>query len=261
MTTETGRLPDRLVGIDLNAVSPLAVVARAGEILPTTISIPPTAYQNDTAVRVGRASDTEGGQRPAGFRSDILYRFGDRALVPLWDTFVPADHLVSLLLVALRAQAQRIAGGPLDIASIAHPPEWDSRRRRLLTETAGAAGLTDVRIMTSPEAAAWAPLPTPPSAAVATGAVHRWLRQRPRTPSTPNQDITVQLAALAAACDNQGDHRTAATARNLGQAIYEHRMGIRGWSTDPATSYAAVVQQATALLRARGAPGSSSGGT
>lgn len=151
--------PVRLVGVGLQPERFTALVAKAGDIAETMISVPPTVCQRDGALLVGDAADRRARSLCAGSRSDVLDRFGDRAFVALWDTYFPPDHLVGMLLAAIRRNAEQVADGPLDITSIAYPVAWDLRRRHLIERVAHAAGLTGVRVMTAPEAAAWAPVP------------------------------------------------------------------------------------------------------
>lgn len=353
MNGHSSATPRRLVGIDLTPAHPQAVVASGAGVLPGALAISTAVAVRNGAVLAGaQATGTDGIQDR---RDDVLHRFGERALLALWDTYFPARHLLAALLDGVRRQAEQRAGGRLDLAAIAHPPGWDQRQRDLLCRAAREAGLPDVRTTTTPQAAAWAPVPDPapspaglllvveltepgtmallrpqavghrlvghltvepgsplrraarallaqsgnglheisevravgapatdparlsaiahelggplrvpaePAAAVAIGALQQWLTAATEPPPAgppprvqPDADIVVQLAQLAAICDGMGQQAVAGRARHLGQAIYEHRMGIRAWTPDPSDRYPAVLQAAQELLRPYLPPG------
>ena len=130
----------------------VAAVSRDGDSMVVD-ALPAGVHQTDsdvpTAVESRRFSR-------AGRRTDVLARLGERAFVPLHDTWFPADHLVRVLLVAARETAQTLCARTLDRVVLAHPARWDERCLRLLRRCVDAAGFVQVDLVMAAEAGAWA---------------------------------------------------------------------------------------------------------
>lgn len=157
MSQRDHAVPARLVGIHLDDAMFTAALALHGRMLDATIALPTAVgLDADRLVMVG-ASD--------GTHSEVLARLGEPSMVALLDTYYSAEDLLTALLTALRRDAERLAGGTLSTAAVAHPASWGPRQRHLLVRACGAAGFSDVDLAAGPEAAAWAPTHGPgPSA-------------------------------------------------------------------------------------------------
>jgi hypothetical protein len=122
---------------------------------PVLVTLPPALARRDDRLLAGRAA---AGAEP---HPDVLARLGERAMIPLGDTYYQAVDLLAELLAELRRDAEQQAGTRLASATIAHPADWDEVRRRQLDRAARSAGFADVELITRAEAAAAAPVSGP----------------------------------------------------------------------------------------------------
>ncbi|MFD7413896.1 Hsp70 family protein, partial [Kitasatospora purpeofusca] len=120
---------------------------------------------------VGSAAEQRRLLDPAGYRDELKRTLGRGVPVDLGGRGHPAGLLVSLLLQAVRAEAERVNGGPVDRSVLTVPAAYgpaDPRGEELL-DAARRAGLPGPELCPEPVAGALAPLaggPLPPGSTV-----------------------------------------------------------------------------------------------
>lgn len=176
----------RVIGIDLGTTYSLVAQVREGtpEVIPDAegrAALPSVVwYGPDRAVEVGHAAAAKAGQRPRSTiasakrfmgRSQVeaqgseelsAYHFHSEADGPVVRFRVSETRSVTPVEVAadvlrtLRARAEAVMDGPVDGAVVTVPAYFDDAQRQATKDAARLAGLTVLRLLNEPTAAALA---------------------------------------------------------------------------------------------------------
>ncbi|MEV7232154.1 Hsp70 family protein [Polymorphospora sp. NPDC051019] len=115
----------------------------------------PSAVLADTENRliVGADALRDGRARPGNLEPNPKRRIDDGELL-LGERIVRVDQAIGAVLARVLAEYERTIGVAPDDVTITYPANWGATRRRTLTDAAAAIGLTDVRLLPEPVAAA-----------------------------------------------------------------------------------------------------------
>ncbi|WP_326999657.1 Hsp70 family protein [Dactylosporangium sp. NBC_01737] len=151
-----------VLGIDFGTSNTVAVLAwPGGPVKPLLFDGSPllrSAVYLDRSGRlvVGRDAVHSARLDPARFEPNPK-RGIDHDAVLLGEAEVPVTDLVAAVLRRVVEEAHRTTGGVApDRVALTHPASWGPRRRRILLDAAGAAGLASVDLVAEPIAAACA---------------------------------------------------------------------------------------------------------
>jgi molecular chaperone DnaK len=148
------------LGIDLGTTFTAAAVARDGRVevvgLGNHAAAIPSAVllRDDGEMLVGDAAMRRGQQEPARLAREFKRRLGDAAPIILGNTPYSSERLMAAVIRYVVDAVSERQGEPPDRVAIAHPANWGPYKRELLQQAAQLAGLSDVRYVTEPEAAA-----------------------------------------------------------------------------------------------------------
>jgi len=149
--------------------SSAAVISGAGVQLvmePATGSYawPSSVYLDDGRLLVGTPAESRKNRDPARYRSEIKRYLGQNADIVLGQRSYRPAELVTAILAALKAEAQKLAAGPISRAVLTVPASYGhaDQRRALMISAAGATGLSRVELLSEPAAAVFAPVIGPP---------------------------------------------------------------------------------------------------
>jgi molecular chaperone DnaK len=148
------------LGIDLGTTFTAAAVARDGRVevvgLGNHAAAIPSAVllRDDGEMLVGDAAMRRGQQEPARLAREFKRRLGDAAPIILGNTPYSSERLMAAVIRYVVDAVTERQGEPPDRVAIAHPANWGPYKRELLQQAAQLAGLSDVRYVTEPEAAA-----------------------------------------------------------------------------------------------------------
>jgi molecular chaperone DnaK (HSP70) len=158
--------------VDFGTTSSAAIVVTGEEARPVPEPVtgaatwPSAVFWDGQQMLVGtlaeRRKRTEPESFAAGFKRGLA---ADTSTMLGRRRFRPVEQVVALL-AALRAEAERLHGGPIARALVTVPASYvpgDPRRARMLA-AAEAAGLETVELLPEPVAAAFAPVAGPPFA-------------------------------------------------------------------------------------------------
>jgi molecular chaperone DnaK len=121
---------------------PSAVFADGGQLL---VGSPATARRN---------------RDPANFRGELKRYLGQEQGIVLGNRSYLPQELVTAVLAALKAEAERVAGGPISRAVLTVPASYGlaDQRRKLMIAAAESIGLQTVELLAEPVAAVFAPV-------------------------------------------------------------------------------------------------------
>src|SRR5690349_3427769 len=117
-------------------------------VLPSAVFAPA-----EGALVVGRDALHHARFAPARLEPNPKRRIDDE-FVLLGDREVPLVDLVAATLRHVAGEAVRVAGGAVPQVALAHPAGWGPVRRGVLADAARVAGLSEVRLVPEPIAAA-----------------------------------------------------------------------------------------------------------
>ncbi|WP_433616286.1 Hsp70 family protein [Dactylosporangium sp. CA-139114] len=146
------------LGIDLGTSSTVAFLRRDdGATEPVLFDgaplLPSAVFADEHgALLVGRDAIHSARARPERFEGNPKRRV-DEGTVFL-GAEVPVEALLGALLQRAAAEARRVAGAPLAGLTVCHPASWGPNRRAVLQRAAATTGLSPVRLVPEPVAAA-----------------------------------------------------------------------------------------------------------
>ena len=153
-------MPGGELGIDFGTSNTVAVMRRSdGRTQPLLFEgsplLPSSVYAEPTgALVVGRDAVQSSRLDPARFEPNPKRRIDDGTVL-LGDRELPVADLIQAVLGRVISERQRATGATeVPSATLTCPAVWGGPRRQALTEAAGRAGLTDVRLVAEPVAAA-----------------------------------------------------------------------------------------------------------
>lgn len=129
---------------------------------PTTGSYawPSSVYADGERLLVGTPAESRKNRDPARYRSELKRYLGqDEGVVLGQRSYQPAE-LVTVVLAALKAEAQKLAPGPIRRAVLTVPASYGlaDQRRALMISAAEATGMSTVELLAEPVAAVFAPV-------------------------------------------------------------------------------------------------------
>nr|BFE56104.1 hypothetical protein GCM10020063_006300 [Dactylosporangium thailandense] len=146
------------LGVDLGTSSTVAFLRRddgaTEPVLFDGAPLLPSAVFADEAgsLLVGRDAIHSARARPERFEGNPKRRIDEGAV--FLGAEVPVEALLGALLRRAAAEAHRIAGAPLAGLTVCHPASWGPNRRAVLQRAAATTGLSPVRLVPEPVAAA-----------------------------------------------------------------------------------------------------------
>ncbi|TDC64753.1 hypothetical protein E1200_19725 [Actinomadura sp. GC306] len=162
-------MPEPVLAIDYGTTT-MSAVLRDADGAVTTIkdpvmrrgSRPSAVFLDGERLLTGRAAEKAGDREPAAYRAGVRGALGrGRAPLILRGRAFTAVELVAASLAAVREQALRRAGGPVERAVLTVPAAYctdTDPRWRLMIEAGERAGFRDVELLAEPLAAAMAPM-------------------------------------------------------------------------------------------------------
>jgi len=160
-------MADPVLTIDFGTSYSSAVIVGATNPIaePTTDSYswPSSVYLQGDTLLVGTLAERKKRTEPAAFRTEFKRELGAAAPVFLGErTFAPVE-LATAVIRALKTEAERTHGGPIDRVVLTVPASYlpGDPRRALMIEAGEAAGFGAVELLAEPVAAAFAPGASP----------------------------------------------------------------------------------------------------
>ena len=147
------------LGIDLGTTFTSAAIHEGDrssivELSDRSSTIPSVIFlADDGTYYVGDAATRRTLMDPARAASQFKRRFGDTAPLMLGGTPLSADQLSAHLLRSVVDQVTQRQGRAPEHIAVTHPAGWGGYKLELLDHTIRAAGLSDVTVITEPEAA------------------------------------------------------------------------------------------------------------
>ena len=147
------------LGIDLGTTFTSAAIHEGDrssivELSDRSSTIPSVIFlADDGTYYVGDAATRRTLMDPARAASQFKRRFGDTAPLRLGGTPLSADQLSAHLLRSVVDQVTQRQGRAPEHIAVTHPAGWGGYKLELLDHTIRAAGLSDVTVITEPEAA------------------------------------------------------------------------------------------------------------
>jgi molecular chaperone DnaK (HSP70) len=136
---------------------------------PTTgsFSWPSAVYADEERLLVGTPAASRRNRDPARYRSELKRYLGQEGDIRLGPAAYPAQALVTAVLAALKAEAERVAGTVISRGVLTVPASYGraDQRRALMIAAAEATGLRTVELLAEPVAAVFAPTIGPRPAA------------------------------------------------------------------------------------------------
>ena len=138
--------------------------ASGGRVWPSSV------FVDDENLIVGTLAERRKRLWPAAYRGEVKRDLGRDTPIQLRDRSFEPVELVTAVVDALKAEAEKIVGQEIRRAVMTVPAGYDpgGQRRQLMIEAAEAAGFADVDLLTEPVAAAWSagadgagPVPAP----------------------------------------------------------------------------------------------------
>jgi WD40 repeat protein len=157
--------PDYILAIDFGTTTSAAILVGGatdelieepsghGRTWPSTVS-----WDGDKLV-VGTTADKRKRRHAGTYRAEFKQELGRDAPIRLGERSFAITVLITELLMAMKGEAERIAGGSIDRAVLTIPASYhpEDCRRDLMIEAGTAAGFRLVELLTEPVAAALAP--------------------------------------------------------------------------------------------------------
>ncbi|MEV4516640.1 Hsp70 family protein [Dactylosporangium sp. NPDC049525] len=147
------------LGIDFGTSNTVAMLARPdGRVRPLLFGVSPLLSSGvfaaaDGALLTGVDGEHAAVSAPAGWEPNPK-QCVDHGTVWLAERSVPVVDLIAAVLRTVADEAARVAGGPPDAVVLTHPSAWGNVRCGILVAAAEQAGLTGVRLVAEPVAAA-----------------------------------------------------------------------------------------------------------
>ncbi|MFD0585868.1 Hsp70 family protein [Dactylosporangium darangshiense] len=146
------------LGIDFGTSHTVAAIAVRGgrsEVLLFDSSplLPSGIHADSGRLLVGRDAERGARLNPAAYEPNPKRRIGEGTLL-LGESQVSVVEAVAAVLGRVAEEARRVTAGVPASVSLTHPAGWGQPRRDILTEAAALAGLTGVRLVPEPVAAA-----------------------------------------------------------------------------------------------------------
>ncbi len=147
-------------GVDLGTTFVAAAIARGARTEMFTLGdravvMPSMVYATaDGSLVTGEAASRRAVSNPDRVGREFKRRLGDPTPVVLGGTPYPVTSLLAALLRDVMARVIETEGAAPDSVVLTHPANWGPFRRELFDEVPQLAGVTQVRMVTEPEAAA-----------------------------------------------------------------------------------------------------------
>jgi YVTN family beta-propeller protein len=148
------------LGVDLGTTFVAAAVLYPTQVEMFTLGdrsvvVPAVVYLRDDGQLVtGEAANRRAVSNPDRVCREFKRRLGDPTPVMLGGTPHAVTDLLGTLLRDVLAKVTETEGGPPERVVLTHPANWGPFRRGLFEEVPNLAGLSDVTLITEPEAAA-----------------------------------------------------------------------------------------------------------
>lgn len=147
------------LGVDLGTTYTCAAVAadgapRIAQLTGTSHTIPSVVSRTEAGFMAGEAAERRIISHPASTAREFKRRFGDPAPIVLDGQTFGADALTAALLREVVQRVETAEGAPPSAVALAHPASWGPFRLDLLRSAATQAGISDVRLVPEPVAAA-----------------------------------------------------------------------------------------------------------
>jgi molecular chaperone DnaK (HSP70) len=163
-------MPEPILAVDFGTSTSAAIlVTDAGEQLITERSgtgqtWPSAVCLDGTELRVGTEADNLKRVRADKYRAQFKLELGREAAVDLGGHEFTVQALVTAVLTAIKAAAERAAGEPVTRVVLTVPGSYEEGdvRRALMVDAATEAGFDVVELLPEPVAAALAPVAGPP---------------------------------------------------------------------------------------------------
>ena len=158
-------MPDPILAVDCGTTTSSAILVLDGK--EELIEEPsghgrtwPSAVSLDGDHLVtGTAAENRKRRHPDLYRAEFKSELAQGRQVKLGDRSFPVPRLFAALLVAMKAEAERVAGGEVNRAVLTIPASYQpyDKRRDLMIESATMAGFSAVELLPEPVAAGLAP--------------------------------------------------------------------------------------------------------
>ena len=148
------------LGVDLGTTYTAAAVVREGHVEMAPLGDRSTAMpsvilmRDEGGVLTGDAANRRAATEPDRVAREVKRRLGDPTPVLLGGTPYSAGDLMAAQLREVVAQISEREGGPPVAVRLTHPANWGPYKRELFEQVPRMAGLSDVTMITEPEAAA-----------------------------------------------------------------------------------------------------------
>jgi YVTN family beta-propeller protein len=148
------------LGVDLGTTFVAAAVAQPNQVEMFTLGdrsvvAPAVVYRRDDGELVaGESANRRAVSSPGRISREFKRRLGDPTPVLLGGSSYSVTELLGALLGEVLRRVIETEGGSPDKVVLTHPANWGPFRRGLFEEVSGLAGLTDINLITEPEAAA-----------------------------------------------------------------------------------------------------------
>ncbi|GAB3983405.1 hypothetical protein GCM10029978_090000 [Actinoallomurus acanthiterrae] len=125
---------------------------------------PSAVCQDGERLLVGTAADRRKRVRPAHYQDEFKRELGSSTPIVLGDRSYQPHDLVTAIVAAVKAEAERLHGEPVSRAVLTMPASYEpgDPRRELLLKAGEAAGFRMTELLAEPVAAALAPLSSDP---------------------------------------------------------------------------------------------------
>ncbi|MEW9529410.1 Hsp70 family protein [Microbispora sp. NPDC049125] len=161
-----------ILAVDFGTSSSSAALVAGGAILPLkepasgSWSWPSSVYADDGTLHIGALAERRKRVRPELYRAEFKRDLGHPAPIVLGDRSYTPEALVAAVLSALRAEAERLHGGPVRRAVLTVPASYGAQdpRRGAMLDAGSAAGFDVAELLPEPVAAALAPITGAPFA-------------------------------------------------------------------------------------------------
>jgi molecular chaperone DnaK len=124
---------------------------------------PSAVFADNGRLLVGSAAAARRNRDPASFRGELKRYLGQDTGLVLGNRGYSPEELVTAVLTAIKAEAERAAGGPIGRAVLTVPASYGlaDQRRKLMIAAAESIGLRTVELLAEPVAAVFAPVMGP----------------------------------------------------------------------------------------------------
>lgn len=149
------------VGVDFGSVLSKAGIIKwdndfplCSESLRVTGTTPSVAYVNsDNTLLVGDCAHQRGAADPQRVIRDFKRRLGDPVPIMVGDWAGKTETVVAAVISHIIAGVATEEGGPPDAIAVTHPASWGAYKQELLVAALTEAGLTEVTLVSEPQAA------------------------------------------------------------------------------------------------------------